>query len=124
MDLPYVIRLGEGNWLAISLPGEWLKCGHDGAPLLLPPAIRAIDRMRAMFAKHEQITPGFISSLREAMGITQQDFGRRLGVAKMTVSRWERGTMRPSPAAQKEIRHLQAQAARKGVQIGGSRRVA
>lgn len=31
---------------------------------------------------------------RHALGLSQQKLAERLGVAKMTVSRWERGTLR------------------------------
>ena len=86
-DLPYVLPLGNGSMLAIALRAAWLKPDRSGQPLLLPPAVRAIDRLRALFSTHEKITPGFIMSLREAMGLTQSEFGRKLGVSKMTVSR-------------------------------------
>ncbi len=96
MDLPYVISFGPGSMLAIALRAEWLKADRSGQPLLLPPAVRAIDRLRAVFTNQQRLTPGFIISLREAMGLTQTEFGRKLGVSKMTVSRWECGRMRPA----------------------------
>ena len=96
MDLPYVLPFGEQGMLAITLRAAWLKADRSGQPLLLPPAVRALDRLRAVFAAQETLTPGFIVSLREAVGLTQEQFGRKLGVSKMTVSRWECGRMRPS----------------------------
>jgi len=120
-DLPYVISLGDGGMLAISLPAQWLRADRSGEPLLLPPAVRAIDRLRAVFAKRQPMTPGFISSLREGIGLTQEQFGAKLGVSKMTVSRWERGTMRPRPSAVAAIHALQKQASRAGVRIHGER---
>ena len=119
MDLPYVVPLGEAGMLAISLRAAWLKPDRSGQPLLLPPALRAPDRLRAVFAKQEPITPGFIISLRQAMGLTQERFGSSLGVSKMTVSRWECGRMRPSPHMTAAIRALQARARRRGVRING-----
>lgn len=121
-DLPYVIPLGGGRMLAISLDASWLKPDRSGQPLLLPPAIRALDRLRAVFADRETPTPGFIVSLREAMGMTQEQFGEKLGVSKMTVSRWERGRMRPSDAAANAIRELQEETRRRGVRIDGAKR--
>jgi transcriptional regulator with XRE-family HTH domain len=73
---------------------------------------------------NEGITAGFIVSLREAMGATQKEFGLKVGASKMTVSRWECGKMRPSAAMVTAIYRLQAQLRRKGVQIGGQKRVA
>jgi DNA-binding transcriptional regulator YiaG len=75
-----------------------------------------------VFTAQEQLTPGFIASLREALGMTQTEFGRKLNVSKMTVSRWECGRIRPSPEGAEAIRKLQAAARRRGVMIGGERR--
>lgn len=122
MDLPYVISLGEGRMLAISLQAAWLKPDRTGQPLLLPPAVRALDRLRAVLADPEKITPGFIISLRQGMGLTQAGLGKKLSVSKMTVSRWECGRMRPGRAAAEQILKLQAQARRKGVKIDGDRK--
>ena len=122
MALPYVVSLGPGRWLAISLDPAWVKADRSGKPLLLPPAVRALDRLRAVFAQQEAITPGFIVSLREALGLTQSEFGRKVRVSKMTVSRWECGRMRPGPGACRAIVHLQEQARRAGVTIDGASR--
>ncbi|HZK80061.1 MAG TPA: helix-turn-helix domain-containing protein [Humisphaera sp.] len=122
MDLPYVVSFGEGSMLAIALRAAWLKPDRSGQPLLLPPAVRAIDRLRALFTSQEKITPGFIISLREALRLTQGEFGQKLGVSKMTVSRWECGRMRPSEPAVGAILKLQTYARRKGVKIDGQKR--
>jgi DNA-binding XRE family transcriptional regulator len=122
MDLPYVVPFGEHGMLAISLRAAWLKPDRSGRPLLLPPAVRALDRLRAVFTAQENPTPGFIISLREALGLTQDQFGRKLGVAKMTVSRWECGRMRPSPSMTAAIRALQARVQYEGVKIDGEAR--
>lgn len=120
-DLPYVLPLGDGRMLAINLAAAWVKADRSGEPLLLPPAVRALDRLRAVLASQDQITAGFIVSLREAMGVTQSEFGKMVGVSKMTVSRWECGRMRPNPATAKAIFKLQIEARRQGVKIGGER---
>jgi DNA-binding transcriptional regulator YiaG len=118
MDLPYSIPFEEGGMLAILLRAAWLKADRSGQPLLLPPAVRAIDQLRAVFSASGAMTPGFIVSLREAAGLTQEQFGRKLGVTKMTVSRWECGRMQPSSELVVSIRRLQSQARRHGVKIG------
>lgn len=122
MDLPYVLPLGNGGMLAIALPAAWLKPDRSGQPLLLPRAVRAVDRLRAVFTNQEKLTPGFIISLREGMGLTQAEFGKKLGVSKMTVSRWECGRMRPSQTTTSSILRLQAEARRDGVKIDGEKR--
>lgn len=38
-----------------------------------------------------------IVSLRAQLGLSQAEFGRRLGADQTTVSRWERGLQRPEP---------------------------
>ena len=121
MDLPYIMPLGERGMLAISLRADWLKPDRSGRPLLLPQAVRALDRLRAAFTAQDQLTPGFIVSLREAIGLTQEQFGRKVGVSKMTVSRWECGKMRPSASTAAAIRNLQARARRQGVKIDGEK---
>lgn len=121
-ELPQVLPYENGGMLAIVLPPEWLKPDRTGNPLLLPPAVRAIDRLRAVFAKQEKITPGFITSLREGMGLTQAEFGQKLGVSKMTISRWERGRMRPSQRMVCSILKLQIEARHLGVKIDGEKR--
>lgn len=118
-DLPYAVPLGNGSMLAIKLDASWVKLDRSGEPLLLPPALRAIDRLRAVFAAQERLTPGFVASLREALGLTQSEFGQRLGVSKMTVSRWECGRMRPGPAATRTLFKLRSEAQREGVFVGG-----
>jgi DNA-binding transcriptional regulator YiaG len=121
-DLPYAIPAGDGAMLAIRLPAAWIKPDRTGQPLLLPPAVRALDRLRATLADDEVLTPGFIVSLRGAMRITQQQLARKLNVSKMTVSRWERGTMRPGASAVEAMRGLQRHAQRAGVKVDGARR--
>ena len=120
-DLPYVLPLGNGSMLAISLQAAWVKADRSGQPVLLPPAVRALDRLRAVFAAQERLTPGYIVSLREAMGLTQRELARKLGVSKMTVSRWECGRMRPSPDAAESVLKLKAEARRDGVKIDGQK---
>ena len=117
MDLRYVVSLGKNGILAISLPAAWLKADRSGQPLLRPSAVLALDRLRALFVEQDEITPGFIVSLREAVGLTQEQFGKQLGVAKTTVSRWERGRMRPSAEKIAAMRRLQRHARKRGVRI-------
>jgi DNA-binding transcriptional regulator YiaG len=124
MDLPYIVPFGDEGMLAISLRAKWLKPDRAGQPLLLPPAVRALDRLRAVFSNQEKITPGFIVSLREALGMTQEQFGHKLSVSKMTVSRWECGRMRPSARMTDAIHGIQKRARSAGVKIDGEQRAA
>ena len=60
MALPYVVSFGKDGMLAILLRAAWLRPDRSGRPLLLPPAVRAIDRLRAVFTAQENVTPGFL----------------------------------------------------------------
>lgn len=63
----------------------------------------------------ETPTPGMIRTLREALGMTQTALGEKIGVDKLTVSRWERGTMTPSAGAVKKLDALRRKLGRRGV---------
>lgn len=58
-------------------------------------------------------------TLREALGLTQAEFGRRIGVEKMTVWRWEKGKLRPGNESIEAIESLRREAARNGVLLAG-----
>jgi len=45
----------------------------------------------------------FIRDLRQLTGLTQEQFGLRIGVSYETVSRWENGKMQPSSLAMKQL---------------------
>ncbi len=121
LDLPYTVSFGPDAMLAITLRAAWLKPDRSGRPTLLPSAVRALDRLRAVFTTQKKITPGFILSLREALGLNQSDFARKLRVSKMTVSRWECGRMYPRPPVVRAILTLQAAARIQGVKIDGDK---
>lgn|GEM_PF-290254 len=48
----------------------------------------------------------FIRELRQLTGLTQEQFGMRIGVTYETVSRWENGRMQPSSLAFKQLEQL------------------
>ena len=48
-----------------------------------------------------------IRKLRYAMKLTQEEFATQLGVACLTVNRWENGRAKPSPLALKRIEEMQ-----------------
>jgi DNA-binding transcriptional regulator YiaG len=122
-DLRHVIPVGDDHVLAVVLPAKWLAADRSGEPVFLPPAVRLIDRLRAFFKRPVSVTPGFIVSLREALGLTQEEFAKKLGVSKMTVSRWECGRMRPSRDVSERILKLQQQAQRDGTLVSGEKRI-
>ncbi len=117
-DVPYTMRLPDGRTLFVLLPAAWCERDVTGELLFKPEAARHLDRIRALAMKAPKApTPGYVRTLREALGLTQKRFGERLGVDAMTVSRWERGTVQPGPAALKALEKLRIAAGRKGITI-------
>ena len=119
-DVPYTMKLKDGRTVYVEIPGRWVERDRDGTPALLPDAVRFLDRIRALAMMLDRApSPGYLASLREALGLTQKELGERLGVDKMTVSRWERGTLRPSDESLAALQKLRSEAVRKGVVIPG-----
>jgi hypothetical protein len=112
------MKLSDGRILYVEVPGRWVTADRDGSPALLPEAVAFLDRIRALAVKLDSPpTPGYLVALREALGMTQKQFSEHIGVDKMTVSRWERGTLRPSDASVVGIERLRKRAVRRGVTI-------
>lgn len=118
-DHPYTMRLADGRTLYVEVPGRWVTKDRNGKIAFMPGAVRFLDRIRALAmglnASNAPPSPGFITTLREALGFTQAELGERVGVDKMTVSRWERGTMNPSEESLDALEKIRRQAVRKGV---------
>ena len=55
-----------------------------------------------------------VRELRERLGMTQAEFAQEVGVHVPTVSRWERGVMKPAPMAIKIMEALARRAGRSG----------
>ncbi len=117
-DLPYTMKLPDGGVLYVEVPGRWVTKDRDGKPAFLPQAVKFLDRVRALAVKVDRApTPGFLTALREALGMTQAEFGARIGVDKVTVSRWERGALRPGHESVRAIEDLRRRAVQGGVAI-------
>lgn len=53
-----------------------------------------------------------IRALREALGLSQQELGVRLGLAAITVSRWERGISHPHREALRGLEELRRESSK------------
>lgn len=117
-DVPYTMRLPDGRTLLVLLRPEWCQLDVTGELLFRPAAVRFLDRIRVMAINMPKApSPGFILTLRETLGLTQAQLGERIGVDSMTVSRWERGTVKPGAAAVKALEKLRRDSGRGGIVI-------
>lgn len=55
------------------------------------------------------MTPAQIRELRNGMGLSQAQFGARLGVSANTIARWERGERAPNQYHQLRLNQLRSQ---------------
>jgi len=119
-DYPFTMKLPDGRTVFVEIPGRWTATDRSGETVLLPAAVKLVDRVQTLATSiaGRPPSPGFIVSLREGLGLTQKEFGERLGVDKMTVSRWERGAVRPSAESLRAMETLRREAARRGIVVG------
>jgi DNA-binding XRE family transcriptional regulator len=119
-DAPWTMRLRDGRTLAVEIPGRWTTQDRDGSLALLPPAVHFLDRLQVLFSPmRTPPSPAYIKTLREALGLTQTGLGERLGVAKITISRWERGDLRPGGESLAKLESLRREVAREGAVFPG-----
>lgn len=117
-DVPFTMRLPDGRTLFVLIPAGHCTIDVTGEVLLKLQAVRLIDRAQALaMAVPGTPTPGYIRTLREALGWTQRELAERIGVDPLSVSRWERGAVKPSEAAVKALDKIRRQAGRRGVTI-------
>lgn len=119
-DFPYTMRLPDGRTLLVEIPGRWVTADRDGTPAFLPEGAALLDRIRALATSAVtpgRPSPGYITRLREGLGMTQAQFGERIGVDKLTVSRWERGEFRPNAEKVRTIEKLRKESIRRGVML-------
>lgn len=117
-DVPYTARLPDGRTLFVLIPARLCELDAEGGVLLTPDAARFIDRVQALAMRTPPVpTPAYVRTLRQALGLTQAELGRRVGVSKLTVARWEWGTMRPSRKAAAALDRLRRKAGRRGTTI-------
>lgn len=54
-----------------------------------------------------------IKALRNSAGLNQYEFGALFGVSKATISRWEKGSVNPTPYQSNQLGHMAEAAPRK-----------
>jgi hypothetical protein len=69
-DFPYTLKLPDGRTLYVEVPGRWMTTDRSGEPAFLPPAVKFLDQVQAlaMSALSRPPSPGYLTTLREALG--------------------------------------------------------
>jgi len=102
----------------------WLRSrGHDVVYAAESLCGAPDEDLLALARNDEHSSPGHVKTLRESLGLTQQELANKLRVTSQTISRWERGDTQPSAAALKKLRKIQLSARKTGVTVktGASR---
>ena len=119
-DFPYTMRFADGRTLALEVPARMVVRDGGGEIAFTPEGARFLDRLRSLYMPLDRApSPGYIRTLRDALGMTQRELGEVLGVDKLTVSRWERGELKPANRSVALIQKLRARALRRGVTLPG-----
>ena len=107
LGIPYTMRLADGRTVFVEVPARTAVRDRGGELAFTPEGVRFLDRIRALASNLEAApSPAFITALREAAGFTQEELGRQIGRHKLTVSRWECGTLHPDREALERLREL------------------
>jgi DNA-binding transcriptional regulator YiaG len=119
-DFPYTMRFADGRTLAVAVPGRMVHRDRSGEIAFSPDGVRFLDHLRALFMPLDRApSPAFVRRLREALGMTQQEFAREIGLDKLTVARWEWGKLKPGKQSIRAIQRVRTNAVRHGVSLAG-----
>lgn len=104
LGTPYTRKLPDGRTLFVEVPRRMVTRDRSGEVAFTPDGVRFLDRLRALaWQPGPRPSPAYLTSLRAALGLTQAELGRRIGRNKLTVSRWECGTLHPSRQALNQL---------------------
>ena len=118
--VPYTMKLSDGRTVFVEVPGRMALRDRGGETAFTPEGVRFLDRVRALALQPAATpSPAFLAALREALGLTQAQLGQLLGRDKLTISRWECGTLRPGAEALKKLYALARKRKEAGVVLVG-----
>lgn len=106
------MKVSTENYEYESLPGAILcgvevrRCATCDEEEVLIPRLAELNRVIAgvLIRKPTPLSPAEFRFLRKSLGWSGVDVARRFGVAKETVSRWEKGRMPIAPPADRLLR--------------------
>lgn len=118
--IPYTMKLPDGRTIFVEVPGRMATRDCSGELAFTPEGVRFLDHVRALGSQPSaKPSPAFLAALREALGLTQAQLGALLGRDKLTISRWECGTVRPNAEALKKLYALARKRKEAGVVLEG-----
>lgn len=119
-DIPYTMKLAGGRTVFVEVPARMARTDRGGEVAFTPEGVRLLDQVRALAAGFgDAPSPALLATVRQAAGMTQEQLGRELGRDKLTVSRWECGTMRPGRESVQRLKRLFHKLKRRGVVLPG-----
>jgi len=118
--IPYTMKLADGRTVFVEVPNRMARTDRSGEIAFTPEGVRFLDYLRALASPLDRSpSPAYLTALREALGLTQKELASRLGRNALSVSRWERGTMRPGRESLAALTRLVAKAKQNGVVLPG-----
>lgn len=116
--IPYTLSLGDGRTLFVAVPATMVVRDRSGEICFTPDGIDLLDRIRALAIATPAVpTPGYLQSLRKALGMTQAEFAKKLRLSTIAIKRWETGTLRPGVTSLRKLRQMVDQVARRGITL-------
>jgi DNA-binding transcriptional regulator YiaG len=118
--IPYTVNLPDGRIVFVEVPRHMVKQDRSGELAFTPDGVRLLDRVRALSLQPSRApSPAYLAALRESLGMTQAELGRAIGRDKLTISRWECGTLRPSAESLEKLYALARRRKHAGVVLAG-----
>ena len=118
--IPYTMRLPDGRTVYVEVPARMATPDRAGELAFTPEGVRFLDRVRALASRPGAApSPAYLAALRVALGLSQAQLGRLIGRDRLTVSRWECGSMSPGPQALERLYALARKKKEDGVVLAG-----
>jgi len=118
--LPYTMLLPDGRSVFVRIPGRMVEHDRSGEMMLTPAGGQLLDRIQAMAQKTPTSpSPGYIKTVREALGLTQPAFARALGRSTVSIKKYEAGDTRPGKEVVQRLQRLVDKATQRGVVLAG-----
>jgi DNA-binding transcriptional regulator YiaG len=114
------MALPDGRTIFVEVPARMATRDRCGELAFTPEGGRLLDRVRALAMEPGATpSPAYLAALRESLGLTQAQLGHRIGRDRLTISRWECGSLHPGPDALERLYALARKMKQAGVVLAG-----